>query len=285
MVNLAKAVDQTRKYSAYFHSLLDDEGLHRWLISEEIVPKKLLTRFYQKLTQRQLLDIQAHQKISGLKVKKAKRIACFLSYFPPIRLIAVTGSLAMDNARVDDDLDIFIITRADTLWLTRFLVILFLKVMGLRRPTSLPEHHSPIVTDKVCDNLWLDEAALALPKNKRNLYTAHEVLQAKPIFDRGGTYAKFILANSWTKKYLANAYKLANSNFPSQYLAAKRRSRVFPRDRRLRQGEVSGILKFLNHLAFRLQYSYMKSKITRETITVHSAYFHPNDYALIDLDG
>ena len=92
-----------------------------------------------------------------------------------------------------------VVTSADTLWLTRPLVILFLKALGLRRPTSLPEHQSPRVSDKVCDNLWLDETALALPEVKRNLYTAHEVLQARPLFDRGNTHAKFILANPWTK--------------------------------------------------------------------------------------
>lgn len=267
MVNLAKAVHQTRKYAAYFHSVLDDEGLHRWLISEEIVPKRFLTRFSQKLTQRQLLDIQVHQEISARKIEKAKRIASILSYFPTISLIAVTGSLAMDNAFVDDDLDIFIITRADTLWLTRPLVIFFLKAMGLRRPTSLPEHHSSVVADKVCDNLWLDEAALALPKNKRNLYTAHEVLQARPLFDRGGAYAKFIIANSWTKKYLANAYTATSHQFTANSLST-----------------ANCLLSAMNFVFYKIQYSYMKSKITHETITVHSAYFHPNDYAPIDLD-
>ena len=63
MVNLAKAVRQTRKYAAYFRSHLDDEGLHHWLISEKIVPKRLLARFPQKLSKRQFLDIQIHQKI------------------------------------------------------------------------------------------------------------------------------------------------------------------------------------------------------------------------------
>lgn len=276
MVNLAKAVHQTRKYAAYFHSRLDDEGLRHWLISEENVLKSLLAHFPQKLSKRQLLDIQTHQKVSAIKIEKARRIAHFLSYFPTITLVAVTGSLAVDNARVDDDLDFFIITSADILWLTRPLVILFLKALGLRRPTSLPEHHSSIVADKVCDNLWLDETALALPENKRNLYTAHEVLQAKPLFDRGNTYAKFILANQWASKYLANAYQIAMDKASAeQDKKPRRRTPRIP----------TFIIRALNLLAFRLQYHYMKPKITRETITLHSAYFHPNDYALINLDG
>src|SRR3989344_5441279 len=202
MVNLVNAVRQTRKYAAYFHSHLDNEGLHHWLISEKIVSKKRLARFPQKLSKRQLHDIQIHQKISKLKIEKAKHIARFLSFFPTIILIAVTGSLAVDNARVDDDLDFFIITRADTLWLTRLIAIPLISIFFKRRkPFAIPacrqaRRHSPFlpagrhgaIRDSVCLNLWLDESALAVPESKRSLYTAHEVLQAKPLFDRGGTY-------------------------------------------------------------------------------------------------
>jgi hypothetical protein len=114
------------------------------------------------------------------------------------------------------------------------------------------------------------------------LYTAHEVLQAKPIFDRGDIYAKFILANSWTSRYLANAYKSASSSVSSS------KSPPPPQQPTLsfRAKSRNLFLKFLNSFAFHLQYHYMKSKITHETITLHSAYFHPNDYAargIIDL--
>ncbi len=277
MINLAKAVRQTRKYASHFHSHLDDEGLHHWLVSEEIISKKRLARFPQKLSKRQLLDIQIHQEISKFKIGKAKHIARFLSFFPTISLIAVTGSLAVDNARVDDDLDLFIITRADTLWLTRLFVIPLISIFFKRR---LPKYQilniKSQIADAVCLNLWLDESALAVPKNKRSLYTAHEVLQAKPIFDRGGIYAKFILANSWTSKYLANAFKIASAGMMQNHAQ-------IPWQRPGMRAWLLRIPNWLNYLAFKLQFHYMKSKITRETITLHSAYFHPNDYTSIDL--
>jgi len=266
MVNLAKAVRQTRKYAAYFRSHLDDEGLHHWLISEEIISKKRLARFPQKLSKRQFHDIQIHQKISKLKIEKAKHIARFLSFFPTILLIAITGSLAVDNAREDDDLDFFIITSANTLWLTRLIVIPLIGIFFKRRKPFAFRHSPFAIRDSVCLNLWLDESALAVPKNKRSLYTAHEVLQAKPIFDRGDTYAKFILANHWTSRYLANAHTAISHQFTANSNSKKNK---------LLLSTANCILSALNFVCYKIQYSYMKSKITRETITLHSAYFHP----------
>ena len=260
------AVEKTLAYSRHFGLPLTPEKLHLWLIAPRPIPFARLHSYLPKSTAKSRQLIEERLRYSQKKLSFARSIARLLSLFPTIKLICATGSLAVDNAKQYDDLDIMIVTSADTLWLTRPLAIFFLKILRLRRPTSLPEHQSPRVSDKVCDNLWLDETALALPKNKRNLYTAHEVLQARPLFDRGNTHAKFISANQWTSKHLANAYL----------------SKVTPRTvagTKWRTPPRWNFLSPLNHLAFKLQYHYMKPKITRETITLHSAYFHPHDPA------
>jgi len=43
--------------------------------------------------------------------------------------------------------------------------------------------------------MLMAENALALPQNKQNLYTAHEVIQLLPIYNKDNTYAKFLRAN------------------------------------------------------------------------------------------
>ncbi len=286
--SLRRAVTQTIGYSHYFGLPLTPKKLQLWLIFPRPVSAARLRPYFLKLTAKNKQLIKKRFLCSQKKLTLARRLARFLGLLPTIKLICATGSLAADNAKQDDDLDIMIVTSADTLWLTRPLVIFLLKAFNLRRPASLPEHQSPQVSDKVCDNLWLDETALALPQNKRNLYTAHEVLQARPLFDRGGIYAKFICANSWTSKYLANAYRFASEQVGGAGEDKKSRART-PRYSR---GELSMIFAWpnrittvLNSLAFKFQYSYMKKKITRETITPHSAYFHPHEYGLIELDG
>ena len=282
-VSLRQAVAQTLAYSRHFGLPLTPEKLHLWLISSRPISLTRLRPYLPKLTTPNRQLIEERLLYSQKKLLTARRLARLLGLFPTIKLICATGSLAVDNAQQYDDLDIMVVTSADTLWLSRPLVIFFLKILRLRRPTSLPEHQSPRVSDKVCDNLWLDETALALPENKRNLYTAHEVLQARPLFDRGNTHAQFISANPWTSKYLANAYGEAVAKRSGVY-DRPQRSPALPGSSRT-DHMAPRLLSTLNHLAFKLQYHYMKKRITRETITLHSAYFHPNDYALIDLDG
>ena len=265
MTSLRSAVAKTLAYSRHFGLPLTPEKLHHWLISDKPIGPEPIKKYFPVLTSAEKKTITERLRVSQKKHAAALRVAGLLSFFPTIKMICSTGSLAVDNAQDNDDLDFFIVTSANTLWLTRPLVIFLLKALGLRRPTSLPEHRSPVVSDKVCDNLWLDETALALPKNKLNLYTAHEVLQARPLFDRGNTYTKFIRANSWTSGYLANAYAFAKSRLSDSSSEEMTPSLSW------------GIVQKLNSLAFKLQYQYMKRKITRETITLHSAYFHPNN--------
>ncbi len=281
--SLRQAVAQTLAYSRHFGLPLTPEKLHLWLISPRPISLARLRPYLPKLTAQNRRLIADRHLYTQKKLQTARRLARLLGLFPTIKLICATGSLAVDNAKQYDDLDIMVVTSANTLWLTRPLVIFFLKILRLRRPTSLPEHRSPIVSDKICDNLWLDATALALPKNKRNLYTAHEVLQAKPLFDRGNTHAKFVRANPWVKKYLANAYGEAVAKRSGVY-DRPQRSPALPGSSRT-DHIAPRLLSTLNHLAFKLQYHYMKPKITRETITLHSAYFHPNDYGLMKIDG
>ena len=50
--------------------------------------------------------------------------------------------------------------------------------------------------------MFLDESDLLI--RDRNIYTAHEICQMKLLWDRNGTYRKFIRVNSWIREYLPN---------------------------------------------------------------------------------
>lgn len=191
----------------------------------------------------------------------AKHVGRSLSRIPTIQAIFVTGALSMDNCPEDDDIDLMIVTSPHTLWLTRVIVVLYLTLKGLRRPPSLPEHSSPRVKDKICDNLYLDTKHLTL--DIKNLYLAHEILQAKCIFDRGGIHHQFLSQNPWVKKYLPMAYtqtlKQAKSNV--RYLIH----------------DTKYIIQILNTLVYFVQYLYMRPKLTRERVGEGFAFFHPRE--------
>lgn len=108
-------------------------------------------------------------------------------------MIALSGARAMNNASLADDIDLMIITAENRLWLTRLLVS-FLLFPWLRRGQK--------ISRRLCLNLWLDESALVI--KTQNLYTAHEICQLKPLYNRDQTYQKFISANLWYKQFLPN---------------------------------------------------------------------------------
>ena len=200
-------------------------------------------------------------KISATKWAIARRVGEQLKKFPSIAAVFVTGALAMNNCPVNDDIDLMIVTYPNTLWLTRFFVNLYL--WRLRRfpgQTSAP--------NKICPNLWLDSSHLrVVPRERRGatlsdrrFYLAHEILQAKPLWDRANAHSQFLRANSWVSRYLPVAFKSQASNLKIKPLISNFYYLVFwP----------------LNLLFFLLQYIYMKPKMTSERVNLGFAFFHP----------
>lgn len=272
---MRSAILRTLAYADIFDYPLTLKEIHKWLIGTAITPNSSHNYYY--LPNRQHLVSLRHRRFkwSLPKIDRAKQIGEWLKFIPWVKCICITGALAMRNSDENDDIDLMIITSANRLWLTRLLVTILTEFLGIRRHPSLPRSdpaaagsairgrhpstiynlRSKIYTNKICLNLWLDETSLSVPKPQRNLYTAHEVAQAKPIINKNSTYAHFLSSNSWLNNYLPNVIipkHPKHPNFPN-----------FP--------------NLLNLLAFKLQYWYMKRRMTREKVSLHFAFFHPQN--------
>lgn len=198
-------------------------------------------------------------RISERKMRIAERVSKLLTLVPSIKMVAVTGSLAMGNSSEESDIDLMLVTKKGTLWMTRLFVYLMLLPtrFSLRRP-SVQEQK-----DKLCLNVWLDESDLVWNKGKRNFYTAHEISQIVPLVNKGKTYEKFLWENKWILSY-----------WPGSVRIKEKSGQI----KKLRQLSRSYLTVLFEKLAFNFQYSYMKKKITHETITPTRALFHPNDW-------
>lgn len=266
-MNLAIAVAKTIAYGDYFNFPLSLEEIHFWLISPRLVPKSLIKKYTTVLKPKEiklkknLLANTKQKEIVALKLLK------FIHLFPFIRLIAFTGSVAANNTKKNDDLDLLIITEPNTLWFTRPLLLFLLSLVFNRRHPG--DNSSKKTKNAFCPNLWLDTLSLTVPKKRQNIYTAHEVLQVRPLFDRGDTYQNFIRSNRWTSHYLANAYhKLSHGKSPKKNSSTLFFSPFF-------------FIAPFNYLLFILQYLYMFPKKTTESVSLHAAYFHKNDLSPI----
>lgn len=112
-----------------------------------------------------------------------------LRRLPFVRMVAVTGSLAVNNVGRHVDIDYLIVTADDHLWVCRAFVIAVVRWARMRGI-------------ELCPNYFLTERALAF--SDRNLYTAHEVVQMIPLYGRE-IYDELRRVNDWTADYLPNA--------------------------------------------------------------------------------
>lgn len=199
------------------------------------------------------------ERISIGKLEVAKKAAKILSFIPTIKLIGISGSLSLKNAQIIDDIDFFIITTHNSVWITRFFVNVLLLLTGYKR--SIQDLHG---MNLVCPNLFLSEDNLLLSDSRRNLFSAREIAQLYLLLDRDSMYKKFLSANFWVKNYLANI------KIPKRKYGYKNNSR--------------NILNFLDKIFYALQFLYMSNRITGEEIRQKAAYFHPHNKTNFILD-
>jgi predicted nucleotidyltransferase len=133
-------------------------------------------------------------------IKVADRISDLLVRFPYVRGIAISGSLSKNFADEDSDIDLFIITAPNRLWIARTLMHLFKKLTFLVNKQ-----------DYFCMNYYIDEHQLEIIE--KTIYTAIEIVTLIPL--QGDTqFEQFYAANAWTRDYLPNKIMRVSSAKP-----------------------------------------------------------------------
>ncbi len=138
----------------------------------------------------------SRQKIADRKWKKARQVLKLLQTIPFIRLVAVSGSLAMNNPKPESDIDLLIVTKASRIWTCRALTTLFFQSVGQRR-------HGSLTKDRFCLNHYLTDKSLKIPF--KSLYNAQTYAHLVPIWEAKSPklYQRFQKANQWIGDYLA----------------------------------------------------------------------------------
>jgi hypothetical protein len=121
--------------------------------------------------------------------RKAIRYGRIIASLPFVKMVAITGSLAMNNTDEGKDIDYMIVTTPNHLWTCRALSLLiarFAKLEGVN----------------LCPNYLITTNALEL--KERSLYVAHELAQMIPI-SGVEIYHEIRHRNEWVDNYLPNA--------------------------------------------------------------------------------
>jgi hypothetical protein len=120
----------------------------------------------------------------------AQQRARFIARFPFIRAVMASGSLSKGYMDEKSDLDFFVVTAPNRLWIARTLFVLY-------RKAFVPKSRHK----EFCTNYFL--AADKLEIEEKNLFTATELVTLIPLSDID-LYYKLMSANSWTSEYLPN---------------------------------------------------------------------------------
>lgn len=149
--------------------------------------------FYHLAGREALVDLRRQRLQTSRGIwRRARRVTRLIGNVPFIRALAVTGSLATDNAGEDGDPDFLVFTAPNRIWTVFFFLGTF------QRLTSV---------QTLCPNYYISEDHLEIVP--RDFYNAREVTQAIPLMGTA-LFERFLEVNSWVGDYLPNFRRTAH---------------------------------------------------------------------------
>lgn len=201
---LQRAILRTVAYSDVFDYPLTGAELHRYLEGVAATPSEIgaalpglagaLVRDRNGLValagRDHLFEVRRRKTLEAARQwPAARQWARRLGRLPLVRMVAVTGALAVDNAGPDADVDLLIVTEPGRVWLCRSLVIQAVRAARLGGTVLCPN--------------WL-LAADTLVLADRSLFAARELAQMVPVVGHD-VYRRMRRLNAWTDRLLPNA--------------------------------------------------------------------------------
>lgn len=166
-----------------------------------------------------------------------KRYLRLISRIPWVKYLGLTGANAFESCREQDDIDLFLITQKDRLWICYLTLALFSKALGKR--------------GVLCINYLVDEDNLHL--RQQDYYTAVQIMQMAPLLENGFG-RRLIESNHWIFRFLPNC----RAENEAEYFYCLSNGR---RNGKARQ---SRWISVLNHLIYRAYTRRLAKKYPRE---------------------
>ena len=115
------------------------------------------------------------------KLRRARRWARLFTFLDSVRFIAVVNSLGYQNPEADDDIDLLVITKAGRIWLTRWWLTGFAKLLGLR-PNLKHQANGLCLSFYVADNALAFEPLMI---NNQDIYFHFWLPHMTVLYDDG----------------------------------------------------------------------------------------------------
>lgn len=200
---LAEGIRRTLAYADLFRYPLAAHEVHRYLhdpgTGGEQVQVALLAGidgvaaeggYYAPSGRSGLAGRRRSRRLASASLStRARGYGLLLKHLPYVRMVGLTGSLAMRYPARRSDIDLMIVTAPGRVWLCRAAVVAVVRLVGLGG-------------DVLCPNYLVAEDALAL--DDVTIYDAHELAQMLPLYGREA-YLRLWAANRRVQSLLPNA--------------------------------------------------------------------------------
>ena len=177
-------LDEIHSYTTYCE-LSQTESELQYLIDEKILTK--IDEFYVYGSD---LDSVTKRLRGNLHAKKAliraQQNAKLIAKFPFVDAVGVSGSLSKGYYDTESDIDFFVITKHNKLWICRTLLMLYKKIFLLNSRKYF------------CVNYFISSEQLEI--EEKNRFTATELKTLIPMHGKA-TFEKFYQRNNWINEY------------------------------------------------------------------------------------
>lgn len=184
------------------------------LLSQGIIEEK--DGFYFLPGRSDLINIRRERyNFANYKIKIARRAAKLFKWLPSVKLVAVANLIGHHNLRNESDVDIFIVSSPNRLWLTRLFCTGLMKITR-QRPTK------DCKRNKMCLSFYAASDGLAMEGLRfkpSDPYFDHWFLGLYPVYDKDKYLAYLRFKNSWLKKVFPNSFLLQES-FTNDYFSS-----------------------------------------------------------------
>lgn len=166
---------------------------------QHLIDEKILTKIDAFYVYGSDLDSVTKRLKGNLQSKKAlvkaKERARFIAKFPFVEAVGISGSLSKGYFDDDSDIDFFVITKPEKLWICRTLLMLFKKIFLLNSRKYF------------CINYFISTSNLEI--EEQNRFTATEMktlipMQGKTVFEA------FYEKNNWVYNYFSKFNPVTN---------------------------------------------------------------------------
>lgn len=197
--NQEEAVEKTLLYSGLFNSGINREHLHQSVfdvkMNEEDLERVILKLYLQNkiyfkndiVFLNYSLSLN-HKPKTRANLSKNKKALTILNFIPFISSISFSGGTVHCGCENHNDIDLFIITKPNALYIVYALIHVFSLLFRVRK--------------ELCANYLIDERRMEI-KYPHDFYTAHQIISLRAIKNKKLLNC-FFNQNKWIKEYFPN---------------------------------------------------------------------------------